>query len=83
MVLSSDGSTGGLRFAFRNAPSFHSLHHPSNRDAEYETNAVLDSYFTHASTPAYVSSRLIQRLVASNPSPTYVEAVATAFTTGS
>ncbi len=53
------------------------------RDAYYETEAALDHYFHHPNTAPFISHRLIQRTISSNPSPSYVEAVATAFTDGS
>lgn len=50
--------------------------------AMHETDALIDVLFEHDNTAAFVSTRLIQRLVTSNPSPRYVKAVATAFRTG-
>ena len=52
------------------------------RDAEYETEAVLDHLFFHDNTAPFVAHRLIQRFTSSNPSPRYVTAVADAFRTG-
>ena len=52
------------------------------RDAQYETEALLDMYLGHPNTPPFVAGRLIQRLVTSNPSPRYVGAVAGAFRRG-
>ena len=54
----------------------------AGRVSAYETDAALDHYVHHQNTPPFVAYRLIQRLVTSNPSPRYVEAVATAFATG-
>ena len=51
-------------------------------DAQYETEAVLDHYFYHDNTPPFLATRLIQRLVTSNPTPRYVETVASAFKSG-
>ena len=76
---------GGL-FSFRNPPMFF----PRGRkeamqdalDAEHETEAVLDVYFNHPTTPAFISMALIQRMVTSNPSPRYVQVVAAAFKSG-
>ena len=51
-------------------------------DAQYETDAVLDHYFFHDNTPPFLASRLIQRLVLSNPNPRYIQVVANAFKTG-
>jgi uncharacterized protein (DUF1501 family) len=50
--------------------------------AKQETDALIDVLFEHENTAPFVSIRLIQRLVTSNPSPRYVKAVADAFTTG-
>ena len=51
--------------------------------AEYETEALIDHLLEHDNTAPFVAYRIIQRMVTSNPSPRYVEAVALAFTTGS
>ena len=51
--------------------------------AEYETEALVDHLFEHHNTAPFVATRMIQRLVGSNPTPRFVEAVATAFQTGS
>ena len=50
--------------------------------AENEIEALLDHLVDHPSTAPFVAHKLIQRLVTSNPSPRYVEAVVTAFRTG-
>ena len=54
----------------------------ASSDAQYETDAVLDHYFFHDNTPPFLASRLIERLVLSNPNPRYIQAVANAFKTG-
>ena len=69
---------GRVKYSFRNPPSFGE----DIRDAAYETEALLDHLFFHDNTAPFISHRLIQRLGASNPSPGYIERVATAFTTG-
>ena len=69
-------------FQFRNPPSFMALDESTTRDASYETEALLDHLFYHSNTAPFISHRLIQRFTSSNPSPRYVNAVATAFTTG-
>eukprot|EP00756_Hemistasia_phaeocysticola_P029704 Hpha_TRINITY_DN16247_c0_g1::TRINITY_DN16247_c0_g1_i1::g.15423::m.15423 len=87
-------SVGG--FSFRNAPTFMRLvgeglagnpqiGHGNLLDqytAAAETGALLDHLFLHSSTAPFIARNLIQRLVTSNPSPRYVEVVATAFATG-
>ena len=44
--------------------------------------AVLNSIMAHPNIAPYISRHLIQQLVSSNPSPAYVQRVATAFNTG-
>jgi cullin-associated NEDD8-dissociated protein 1 len=79
-VYMGEKSTG---FSFRNPVSFHSKYERTTRDAEHETDAILDYYFQHSNTPPFFANNMIQRFVTSNPSPRYVKAVATAFKTGS
>ena len=50
--------------------------------ALYETEALLEHLFLHPNTAPFIAHRLIQRMTTSNPSPKYVKAVATAFSTG-
>lgn len=52
-------------------------HTQSAADAELST--VLDAIVSHSSTAPFISRRLIQRLVTSNPSANYIDRVATAF----
>ena len=70
---------GHSKYSFRNPPNFGEDIH----DAAQETDALLDHLFFHSNTAPFISHRLIQRLGTSNPSPGYIERVATAFTTGS
>jgi uncharacterized protein (DUF1800 family) len=42
-------------------------------------DAVIDALFNHPNTPPYISRRLIQQLTVSNPTPAYVERVASVF----
>ncbi len=72
----------GTAFSFRNPPTFMNLASPESRDAHYETDAVLDHYFYNTNTPTFLSIRLIQRFGISNPSPSYIAAVAKAFRNG-
>mmetsp|Transcript_598 Transcript_598/g.1174 ORF Transcript_598/g.1174 Transcript_598/m.1174 type:complete len:1161 (+) Transcript_598:1495-4977(+) len=69
-------------FQFRNPVQFISLSDPEARDAHYETEEVLDSLF-YPSHPPFMAVRVIQRFGISNPSPGFVERVATAYKTGS
>ena len=50
--------------------------------AEHETEALIDHIFEHDNTAPFVAVRMIQRLTTSNPSPRYVQIVATAFIEG-
>ena len=72
----------GSAFSFRNAPRFVSFVEPTMRDAQHETDALLDHLVYHRNTAPFIAHRLIQRFVTSNPSPRYVAAVADAFRTG-
>jgi uncharacterized protein (DUF1800 family) len=56
---------------------------PAGSTAPQALELVLDSLMTHANTPILVGKHLIQQLVSSNPSPTYVQRVAQAFAAGS
>eukprot|EP00957_Ditylum_brightwellii_P021795 1644675-Ditylum_brightwellii.AAC.1 len=49
----------------------------------YETEATLDTYFYHPTHPPFLAIRMIQRFGVSNPSPGFIERVATAYKTGS
>ena len=73
----------GTAFRFRNPPKFHSFLRPSVRDAEHETEALIDHLLYHKNTAPFLAHRLIQRVTTSNPSPRYVMAVSEAFRTGS
>lgn len=77
----SNESTATL-FSFRNPPAFMSVVEPTVRDAQYETDAVIDHYLSHPNTAPFIATRLIERFGISNPSPRYVEVVSTAFATG-
>ncbi|MEO5844915.1 MAG: DUF1800 domain-containing protein [Caldimonas sp.] len=51
----------------------------ANTDGVQSLQIALDTIFAHANVAPFVSRQLIQRLVASNPSPAYVARVATVF----
>lgn len=72
----------GSGVSFRNPPKFGSFLRPSVRDAQYETEALLDHLFWHKNTAPFIARRLIQRFTTSNPSPRYTLAVVNAFKTG-
>jgi uncharacterized protein (DUF1800 family) len=52
---------------------------PANTDGATARKIMLDGLFNHANVPPFVSKQLIQHLVTSNPSPAYVQRVATVF----
>ncbi len=56
---------------------------PAGTGPETSVNMALDILFNHPNVPPFISRQLIQRFVTSNPSPAYVERVATAFAAGS
>eukprot|EP00931_Biecheleriopsis_adriatica_P083516 TRINITY_DN5709_c0_g1_i1.p1 TRINITY_DN5709_c0_g1~~TRINITY_DN5709_c0_g1_i1.p1 ORF type:complete len:1902 (+),score=308.18 TRINITY_DN5709_c0_g1_i1:193-5898(+) len=68
---------------FRNPPVFMRKGEPSTQAALAEVESLLDHLFFHPNTPVFISYRLIQRFVTSNPSPDYIKDVGTAFRTGS
>ena len=55
---------------------------PANTPGDASISMALDTLFQHPNTPAFVARQLIQRLITSNPSPAFVNTVATAFRTG-
>ena len=81
-VVRIASSTDPAAFSFRNPPQMMPLVDPSQRDALYETEALIDHLFYHQNVAPFVAMTLIQKLVTSNPSPRYVAAVAAAFATG-
>ncbi len=56
---------------------------PAGQMAQQDLSAALDAIFNHPNVGPFVSYRLIQRLVTSNPSPAYVERVARVFNSNS
>ncbi len=52
---------------------------PATADGPAALKIVLDTLANHANTAPFISRQLIQRLVCSNPSPAYVQRVATVF----
>jgi hypothetical protein len=55
----------------------------ANTNAAEALERVLDSLMNHPNTAPFIGKQLIQFLVSSNPSPGYVQRVATAFASGS
>ncbi len=62
------------------AKSFLGCNLAANQGTDADMKATLDCLFQHPNTPPFVSLRLIRQLVKSNPSPAYVQRVATVFT---
>ena len=52
---------------------------PAGGNTIEDISMTLDVLFNHPNTPPFISIRLIQRLVSSNPSPEYVERVSNVF----
>ncbi|HEY0407383.1 MAG TPA: DUF1800 domain-containing protein [Pyrinomonadaceae bacterium] len=52
---------------------------PAGQTAATELNAALDNIFNHPNVGPFIGRQLIQHLVTSNPSPAYVERVASVF----
>jgi len=52
---------------------------PAGQTGEQDLSDALDNIFNHPNAGPFISIRLIQRLVTSNPSPGYVDRVATVF----
>lgn len=52
---------------------------PAGTSATTSLGIALDTVFNHPNTPPFIAKQLIQRLVTSNPSPAYVQRVATVF----
>ena len=52
---------------------------PANQTAEEDLAIALDSLFMHPNVGPFISTGLIKRLVTSNPTPDYIERVATVF----
>ena len=52
---------------------------PTGQSGEQDLSDALDNIFNHPNVGPFISIRLIQRLVTSNPSPGYVDRVASVF----
>lgn len=57
------------------------IHLPGNQDVHAEIRQTVEQLVAHPNTAPFVARHLISQLVSSNPSPEYIEAVATAFGT--
>ncbi|HSW12904.1 MAG TPA: DUF1800 domain-containing protein [Solimonas sp.] len=52
---------------------------PAGNTPQQDLDAAMDNLFQHPNTAPFISRRLIQRLVSSNPSPAYIQRVARVF----
>jgi len=52
---------------------------PAGQNADQDLEAALDNIFNHPNVGPFISTRLIQHLVTSNPSPDYVGRIAAVF----
>ncbi len=52
---------------------------PAGQNATADLKGALDNVFNHPNVGPFVCKQLIQRLVAGNPSPAYVQRVAAVF----
>ena len=68
-ITSTAGGSGSTAARFRNPPAFMALSDMAQRDAIHEVQALLDHLLYHRATAPFISHRLLQRLVTSNPSP--------------
>ncbi len=55
---------------------------PGGQSAQADIEAAVDNIFNHANVGPFIGRQLIQQLVTANPSPAYVQRVATAFNGG-
>ncbi len=61
------------------AKSFLGCNLPANQTTQQDMNAALDCIYAHPNVAPFISLRLIRSMVKSNPSPAYVQRVATVF----
>ena len=52
---------------------------PANQTSQQDLDSAVQNVFQHASTPAYISRQLIQRLVTGNPSPAFIGRISAVF----
>ena len=69
-------------FSFRAPPTHMDFVQPSQIQAEYETDALIDHIAEHPNTPLFICRLMILRFTTSNPSPRYLQVAAEAFKTG-
>lgn len=84
-VVSQVHVVGAPHLKFRSPPMFNYIVRHENKcptQANSEIDAVLEHLLKHPNTAPFVSYRLIQRFVTSNPSGGYIERVSRAFQSG-
>ena len=64
---------------FQNVPGVAPVSIAANTPPAVALKTMLDALFNHPNNPPFISRQLIQRLVTSNPSPAYVQRVATVY----
>jgi len=82
-VPSPEFTSGRMKFDANKhsklAVSFLGANIPANTSGAEALRIALDTLFNHANTGPFFCKQMIQRLVTSNPSPAYVQRVASAF----
>jgi len=82
-VPSPEFTSGRMKFDANKhsklAVSFLGTNIPANTSGAEALRIALDTLFNHANTGPFFCKQMIQRLVTSNPSPAYVQRVASAF----
>jgi len=71
-------STEAIKF-FQNVAGVTPVSMPANTSAADSLKTMLDALFNHPNNAPFICRQLIQRLVTSNPSPEYVQRVATVY----
>eukprot|EP00603_Paraphysomonas_imperforata_P004238 CAMPEP_0114421664 /NCGR_PEP_ID=MMETSP0103-20121206/5199_1 /TAXON_ID=37642 ORGANISM="Paraphysomonas imperforata, Strain PA2" /NCGR_SAMPLE_ID=MMETSP0103 /ASSEMBLY_ACC=CAM_ASM_000201 /LENGTH=2411 /DNA_ID=CAMNT_0001590201 /DNA_START=27 /DNA_END=7262 /DNA_ORIENTATION=+ len=77
-------NVGAYARTLPNGNSLYELYGYQSREPQalHESDAWIDHLFEHDNMAPFLATRLIQRLVTSNPSPRYVKAVVKAFKSG-
>ena len=90
VIVNPDDVAWGVDFSQPIAPNdsthdhnaklmFGTVRLPAGQSIIQDRDMALDAIFNHPNLPPFISRLLIQRLVTSNPSPAYVQRVATVF----
>jgi len=82
-VPSTEFTSGRMKFNANNhsklAVNFLGTNIPANTSGAEALRIALDTLFNHANTGPFFCKQMIQRLITSNPSPAYVQRVASVF----